>query len=73
MAALSISSNLGGLARTYEVLNMDAMTIRAASFTEKWLPLINLPTSDIEQFIKTYKKLGYSILGLGKLDNCKGI
>jgi tRNA G18 (ribose-2'-O)-methylase SpoU len=73
--------NLGGLARTCEVFNMGAMTISsesvlsdiafttAASSAEKWLPLINLPTSDIEQFIKTYKKLGYSIIGLEQTAN----
>jgi tRNA G18 (ribose-2'-O)-methylase SpoU len=73
--------NLGGLARTCEVFNMGAMTIHsevilndiaflsAATSAEKWLPLIHLPTGDIEQFIKTYKKLGYLIIGLEQTAN----
>jgi tRNA G18 (ribose-2'-O)-methylase SpoU len=73
--------NLGGLARTCEVFNIGAMTvssetilsdtafITAASSAEKWLPLTVLPECDIEKYVLTYKKLGYSIIGLEQTAN----
>ena len=73
--------NLGGLARTCEVFNIGSMTIgsesyindpgfiAAASSAEKWLPLTILPLCDIEKYVLSYKKLGYSILGLEQTAN----
>jgi len=73
--------NLGGLARTCEVFNFGCMTIcseaflndnaflTAAASAEKWLPLINLPSCDVEIFLISYKKLGYKIIGLEQTAN----
>ena len=73
--------NLGGLARTCEVFNLGSMTvgsesyitdpgfIAAASSAEKWLPITVLAICDIEKFILSYKKLGYSIVGLEQTAN----
>jgi tRNA G18 (ribose-2'-O)-methylase SpoU len=73
--------NLGGLARTCEVFNIGAMTINSETFlndrafltaaasAERWLPILNLPTLDIERFIRTHRKLGYKIIGLEQTSN----
>ena len=73
--------NLGGLARTCEVFNIGSMTIgsesyigdpgfiAAASSAEKWLPMTVVPICDIEKYVLSYKKLGYSILGLEQTAN----
>lgn len=73
--------NLGGLARTCEVFNIGAMTMNSETFlndrafltaaasAERWLPILNLPTADIERFIKTHRKLGYKIIGLEQTSN----
>jgi len=73
--------NLGGLARTCEIFNIGAMTIAsesylkdssfttAASSAEKWLPLVYLNLNDIENYLLSYKKLGYKIIGLEQTHN----
>lgn len=73
--------NLGGLARTCEVFNIGAMTLSthtvlndvaflsAAASAERWLPLLNVPVCDVDSFIKSYKKLGYTIIGLEQTSN----
>ena len=73
--------NLGGLTRTCEIFNIGALTIpnesflkdvgflRAAASGEKWTPLLSVPPCTIKEFIISYKKLGYTIIGLEQTQN----
>lgn len=73
--------NLGGLARTCEVFNIGAMTIAsdsvlndngfltAASSAERWMPLVVIPPVNVKEFIISYKKMGYTIVGLEQTQN----
>ena len=73
--------NLGGLARTCEVFNIGALTIpsedilnnvaflSAAASAEKLTPLISIPPCTVKEFIISYKKMGYKIIGLEQTIN----
>ena len=73
--------NLGGLTRTCEIFNIGALTIpnesflkdvgflRAAASGEKWTPLLSVPPCTVKEFIISYKKLGYTIIGLEQTQN----
>ena len=73
--------NLGGLARTCEIFNIGAMTIAsdkvlndngfltAASSAERWIPLIVIPPVNVKEFVISYKKMGYTIVGLEQTQN----
>ena len=73
--------NLGGLTRTCEIFNIGALTIpnesflkdmgflRAAASGEKWTPLLSVPPCTVKEFIISYKKMGYTIIGLEQTQN----
>ena len=73
--------NLGGLTRTCEIFNIGALTIpnesflkdvgflRAAASGERWTPLLSIPPCTVKEFIISYKKLGYTIIGLEQTQN----
>ena len=73
--------NLGGLTRTCEIFNIGALTIpnesflkdtaflRAAASGEKWTPLLSIPPSTVKEFIISYKKMGYKVIGLEQTQN----
>ena len=73
--------NLGGLTRTCEIFNIGALTIpnesflkdigfqRAAASGEKWTPLLSVPPCTVKEFIISYKKMGYTVIGLEQTQN----
>jgi len=73
--------NLGGLTRTCEIFNIGALTIpnesflkdtaflRAAASGEKWMPLLSIPPCTVKEFIISYKKMGYKVIGLEQTQN----
>ena len=73
--------NLGGLTRTCEIFNIGALTIpnesilkdtsflRAAASGEKWTPLLSIPPTTVKEFIISYKKMGYKVIGLEQTQN----
>ena len=73
--------NLGGLTRTCEIFNIGALTIpnesilkdtaflRAAASGEKWTPILSIPPCTVKEFIISYKKMGYKIIGLEQTQN----
>ena len=73
--------NLGGLTRTCEIFNIGALTIpnesilkdtgflRAAASGEKWTPLLSIPPTTVKEFIVSYKKMGYKVIGLEQTQN----
>lgn len=68
--------NLGGLARTSEIMNASSLVInnravcendefRGVSVTsEKWLPIFEVKEKDLSKYLEYQKSNGYAILGL---------
>lgn len=68
--------NLGGITRTCEVFNMGAIVLSssqilkdpqylgASSSAEKLLPIIIVPKFNLFNFLISYKKMGYTIIGI---------
>ena len=43
--------------------------LRVAASGEKWTPLLSVPPVTVKEFIISYKKLGYTIIGLKQTQN----
>lgn len=73
--------NLAGLARTCEIFKAAGLAIADASIlqdkqfqlisvtAEKWVPIIEVPISNIKVFLEKKRKEGFSILGLEQTAN----
>mmetsp|Transcript_26817 Transcript_26817/g.20083 ORF Transcript_26817/g.20083 Transcript_26817/m.20083 type:complete len:166 (-) Transcript_26817:43-540(-) len=77
--------NLGGLARTSEIMNASALVVNnktiveneefrgVAVTSEKWLPIFEVPEKHLASYLELQKSNGYSILGLEQTANSKSL
>ncbi|WOL09568.1 hypothetical protein Cni_G18321 [Canna indica] len=75
--------NLAGLARTCEIFKAAGLAIADASIlqdkqfqlisvtAEKWVPILEVPVSNLKVFLEKKRKEGFSILGLEQTANSK--
>lgn len=73
---VSKAPNLGGLCRTCEIFNAEALVVSSlkikqdevfkslAVTSDKWVPMIEVTESDLPQFLNEKKKQGYALLGV---------
>ena len=47
----------------------DTAFLRAAASGEKWMPLLSIPPCTVKEFIISYKKMGYKVIGLEQTQN----